>query len=54
MLKCEKCIENFYDLFYQKKHSLDSILNSSKLNKSFKDTDMRCAKLCITMFIMVF
>ena len=44
LFKCQNFIEHVYKLFYENKHSFDSIVGSCKTNESFAATDMVCAK----------
>lgn len=44
LLKCERFIEHVYKLFYENKHSFDSITGSCRISESFAAADMVCFK----------
>ena len=44
LFKCEKFIEHIYIFFYEKNHSLDSIVGASKLTTNFSIADSVCTK----------
>lgn len=44
LFKCERFIEHVYKLFYENKHSFDSITGSCRISESFTVADMVCTK----------
>ena len=44
LFKCEKFIEHIYKHFYEKNHSLDSIVGASKSTTNFSIDDLVCTK----------